>query len=73
MLECFDHKLKEPVALKVLKEGDQDGLKEAKILEELRDRDPHDTKHILRIRDRFMFRGHLMLTFDMLDIDLEKF
>lgn len=40
---------------------------------DLRAADPTDLKHILRIRDKFEFRGQLMLTMDMLKTDLEKF
>jgi len=73
VFECRDHKNKETVALKVLKKGDHDGPKEVAILEKLNQNDPFDSKHIISLKDSFEFRGHLMLTFEMMGMDLENF
>lgn len=73
VFECFDHKEKETVALKVLKKNDTDGPKEVGILKKLRENDPFGEKHIINMKDSFNFRGHLMLTFEMIGMDLEKF
>lgn len=49
------------------------GLIEAKILEQLRDMDPEDKKNIVRIKEKFVFRKHLVLTFEILSINLYEF
>lgn len=76
VFKCFDHKLKETVALKVLRNKKRlykQGLIEAKILEQLRDNDPEDKKNIIRIKEKFMFRKHLILSFEMLSMNLYEF
>lgn len=49
------------------------GLIEAKILEQLRDNDPEDKKNIIRIKEKFVFRKHLILSFEMLSMNLYEF
>lgn len=49
------------------------GLIEVRILEELRDDDPEDKKNIIRIKESFVFRKHLILSFEMLSINLYEF
>ena len=49
------------------------GLIEAKILEQLSDGDPEDKKNIIRIREKFVFRKHLILSFEMLSMNLYEF
>ena len=49
------------------------GLIEAKILEQLRDKDPEDKKNIIRIKEKFVFRKHLILSFEMLSMNLYEF
>lgn len=42
-------------------------------MEELRDDDPDDKKNIIRIKEKFVFRKHLILSFEMLSINLYEF
>lgn len=49
------------------------GLIEAEILERLRDNDPDDKKNIILIKDKFVFRKHLILTFENLSMNLYEF
>lgn len=42
------------------------GLKEAQILRRLRDADPDDKKHLVRLHRTFEHRGHLCLVFESL-------
>ena len=49
------------------------GLIEAKILEQLRDGDMEDKKNIIRIKEKFVFRKHLILSFEMLSMNLYEF
>lgn len=46
---------------------------EAKILDQLRDADPEDKKNIIRIKEKFTFRKHLILSFEMLSMNLYEF
>ena len=49
------------------------GLIEAKILEQLRDNDPEDKKNIITIKEKLVFRKHLILTFEILSMNLYEF
>lgn len=76
VLRVFDHKTKEFVALKILKNKKRlykQGLVEAKLIENLNKADPEDKKNIIRKLDQFVFRKHLMITFEMLSINLYEF
>jgi serine/threonine-protein kinase PRP4 len=42
------------------------GMKEAQILEKLRQGDPEDKKHLVRLERTFEHRGHLCLVFESL-------
>jgi dual specificity tyrosine-phosphorylation-regulated kinase 2/3/4 len=46
---------------------------EAKLIETLNKSDPEDKKNIIRKLDQFVFRKHLMITFEMLSINLYEF
>ena len=73
VVRCFDHKCKEIVALKILKNWKKlhkQGKIEIKILETLRDSDQENSKNIVRIKDSFTFRSHVLLSFEMLSINL---
>ena len=76
VFKCFDHKNQETVALKILRNKKRlykQGLIEAKILEELCENDPEDKKNIIRIKEKFVFRKHLILSFEMLSMNLYEF
>ncbi|EPS98350.1 hypothetical protein FOMPIDRAFT_1148904 [Fomitopsis schrenkii] len=46
------------------------GLKEAQILNKLKEADPEDKKHIVRLERTFEHRGHLCLVFESLSMNL---
>lgn len=76
VFKCMDHKNNEVVALKILRNKKRlykQGLIEAQIIEQLCDNDPEDKKNIIRIKEKFVFRKHLILTFEMLSINLYEF
>ena len=76
VLRCFDHKNKEHIAIKVLKNWKKlhkQGKIEIKILETLRDNDHENCKNIVRIKDKFTFRSHVCINFEMLSINLYQF
>jgi dual specificity tyrosine-phosphorylation-regulated kinase 2/3/4 len=39
----------------------------------LNDKDPEDKKNIIRRWEQFVFRKHLMITFEMLSVNLYEF
>jgi dual specificity tyrosine-phosphorylation-regulated kinase 2/3/4 len=43
------------------------------MLEKLRDHDPDDKKNIIQIKDKFVFRKHLIMTFENLSMNLYEF
>lgn len=74
--KCFDHKSKELVALKIIRNKrrfHQQGLVEVKVLEHLRVHDIEDRMCVVKIRQSFLFRKHLCLTFELLSINLYEF
>eukprot|EP00826_Nyctotherus_ovalis_P057348 TRINITY_DN7836_c0_g4_i2.p1 TRINITY_DN7836_c0_g4~~TRINITY_DN7836_c0_g4_i2.p1 ORF type:complete len:415 (+),score=97.01 TRINITY_DN7836_c0_g4_i2:261-1505(+) len=75
-LKCFDHKGKLIVALKILKSKKKlyhQGMVEAKILKYMTDNDPEGRFHIVRMLEQFMFRKHIMITTELLSINLYTF
>lgn len=76
VLRVFDHKQKEFVALKILKNKKRlykQGLVESKLIETLNKNDPDDKKNIVKRLDHFLFRKHLILTFELLSVNLYDF
>ena len=76
VMRCFDHKEKCYVAVKVLKNKKRlykQGLVEARLIKHLNDNDPEDKKNIIKRLDQFVFRKHLILTFEMLSVNLYEF
>lgn len=76
VFKCFDHKKQEIVALKILRNKKRlykQGLIEAGILEKLKTNDPEDKKNIVRIIETLVFRKHLILSFEMLSMNLYEF
>ena len=76
VIRCYDHKTNETVALKILKNWKKlhkQGKIEIRILETLRDSDRENSKNIVRIKDNFVFRSHVFISFEMLSINLYQF
>ena len=74
--KCLDHKNKEVIALKIIKNKKRfhkQGLIEVRILQHLKDEDPGDSYHIVRIKQSFLFRNHLCITFELLSMNLYEF
>ena len=73
VIRCYDHKNKEMVAVKILKNWNKlhkQGKIEVKILETLRDSDQDNSKNIVRIKDKFTFRSHVFIILEILSINL---
>lgn len=66
--ECFDHKRSEKVALKIIRNKkrfyQQAGI-EVSILTRLRDKDHNDSKPVIKMKNYFIFRKHVCITFDL--------
>ncbi|KAF8507622.1 kinase-like domain-containing protein [Gautieria morchelliformis] len=61
------------VAIKIVRAQDsmhRAGLKEVQILNKLRQSDPEDKKHVVRLERTFEHRGHLCLVFESLSMNL---
>ena len=75
-VKCYDHKNKEEVALKIIKNKKkyyyQAGV-ELKILQYLRENDPDDTMNIIHMKDYVVFRSHLCISFELMSINLYEF
>lgn len=74
--ECFDHKKKEKVALKIIKNKSkfhQQAAIEVKILHTIRESDMGDEKCIVRMKNYFSFRNHICITFELVSINLYEF
>ena len=73
---CFDHKMKEFLALKIIrnkKRFHHQATVEVRILQTLLCNDPDDSHNIVHMRDYFPFRHHLCVTFELLSINLYEF
>ena len=75
-VKCLDHKTKEVVAVKIIKNKKryqhQAGV-ELKILQHLQAQDPEDTNNIIQILDHCIFRSHLIISFELFSINLYEF
>ena len=75
VLRCFDHKQRETIALKILRNNKrfpQQGTVEIRVLELLKDRDLQGTMPVVQLKESFRFRKHLCLSFELLGNDLLK-
>ena len=74
--ECFDHKKKEKVAVKVIKNKQkfhQQAKVEIRVLQSMRENDPEDKKGIIRMKNYFLFRNHVCITFELISVNLYEF
>ncbi|GAQ04411.1 serine/threonine-protein kinase prp4 [Aspergillus lentulus] len=63
------------VAIKIIRQNDtmkKAGLKEIGILEQLREADPEDKKHVIRFERHFDHKGHLCMVFENLSMNLRE-
>ncbi|KAI8063846.1 kinase-like domain-containing protein [Gongronella butleri] len=76
VLKCFDHCSGQTVAVKLIRNKKRfhtQALVEINILQQLIHWDPHDKHHNIRMKDHFLFRHHLCITFECLSINLYDF
>jgi dual specificity tyrosine-phosphorylation-regulated kinase 2/3/4 len=73
VLKCFDHKTKDPVAIKIIKNKkrfNKQAETEINILEYINKKDPEDKFHLIHKKDHLIFRNHLCIVFDILSLNL---
>ena len=73
VVKVFDHKSKEPLALKIIKNKPrftEQGQTELKILHHLLQNDKKNQFSLVHIRKSFMFRNHFCLVFELLGPNL---
>jgi dual specificity tyrosine-phosphorylation-regulated kinase 2/3/4 len=76
VFKAYDHKKKEHVALKIIKNTPKFNAQakvEIKILENTLMHDHKNKSNIVRMKHAFVFRGHACLTFELLHINLYEF
>jgi len=76
VLKCFDWKLNQLTALKIIrnkKRFHQQALVEVKLLQQLKQRDTDGSAAVVHVTDHFYFRSHMCITFEMLSINLYEF
>ncbi|ORX83332.1 kinase-like protein [Anaeromyces robustus] len=75
VLKCYDHKEKNYVAVKIIKNKkrfEKQGMVEVKVLDAIRSEDPENTMNSYNIKfiESFYFRGHLCIVNELLGINL---
>lgn len=73
VLKCYDHKEKECVAIKIIKNKKrflEQGAIEIKMLDYILKHDTEDKYHLVHYREHFMFRKHMCISFEMLSFNL---
>lgn len=70
---CLDHKKNQITAVKIIrnkKRFHHQALVEVKLLQYIKERDPHDHANIVHMSESFYFRNHLCIAFELLSINL---
>merc|ERR1712166_1394994 len=73
VVKGFDHKMKTDVAIKIIRNErrfHKQAQSEVKILDMLKKQDKRDNHNVIHMKDFFLFRGHLCITFEMMKCDL---
>lgn len=63
------------VAIKIIRSEEIysiSGLKEREILMMLNEADRHNKRHVIRLHDSFEYRKHLILVFELMEMDLRS-
>ncbi|OMJ75725.1 hypothetical protein SteCoe_25062 [Stentor coeruleus] len=73
VIKCYDHKAKKHVAIKIIrnqKRFHRQGKVEIKVLQHIKTHDPNGQSHSVQMMDYFIFRKHICLIFEILNINL---
>ncbi|KAF7895044.1 hypothetical protein EAF00_006858 [Botryotinia globosa] len=75
VVRAMDITTKKLVAIKLIRNNEtmrKAGMKEIEILEKIKDADPEDKKHMIRLERYFEHKGHLCMVFEHLSINLRE-
>jgi hypothetical protein len=73
VVKCYDHKNKELVAIKIIrnrKKLEQQGMVEVKLLNHIKNLDVDEKANLVHIKEYFYFRNHLCISFELLGYEL---
>ena len=73
VIRCYDHKRKEQVAIKIIKNKKnyhKQGILELKVLQKLRENDLNGIYNTVKLKNYFLFRKHICMVFELLSINL---
>jgi dual specificity tyrosine-phosphorylation-regulated kinase 2/3/4 len=76
VVKVYDYKRSEYIALKILRNKrrfQRQGTVEIKVLGCLRKSDSEDQKPVVKMRNYFIFRGHICMTFELLSTNLYEY
>ncbi|KAM3080150.1 U4/U6 small nuclear ribonucleoprotein prp4 [Clarireedia jacksonii] len=74
-VRAMDITTKKLVAIKLIRNNEtmrKAGMKEIEILQKIKDADPEDKKHMIRLERYFEHKGHLCMVFENLSINLRE-
>jgi dual specificity tyrosine-phosphorylation-regulated kinase 2/3/4 len=76
VIKAFDYKRSEAVAIKIIRNSPklarQAGI-EIKVLNKLRAKDAKDERNVVKMKNFFVFRNHVCITFELLSLNLYDF
>lgn len=73
VVECFDYKRNEKVAMKIIKNKKrffQQATVEIKVLQQLRENDLDGKYNVVKMKNYFLFRNHICICFELLSMNL---
>ncbi|XP_053321070.1 dual specificity tyrosine-phosphorylation-regulated kinase 2 [Spea bombifrons] len=73
VVRAFDHKVREYVALKIVRNDQRfhrQAAEEIRILEHLKKQDKDNKMNIIHVLEHFNFRNHMCITFELLNMNL---
>lgn len=76
VFKAFDHKHKEEIALKIIRNKSKfhrQAVFEVKILKHLREADSEDRYNVVHLRNYFVFRKHVCIAFELMSLNLYDF
>ena len=76
VLKCVDHKGKTTVAIKVIRNKKRfrhQATVEVRVLQRMMEADRRGEEAVVRMKGYFVFRAHLCMVFEMLDVNLYEF
>lgn len=71
--KCFDHKNQEYVAVKIIRNKrrfHRQAAVEVKVLQHIKKHDPDEFSNAIHLKDHFIFRKHLCISFELLSMNL---